>query len=268
MNQIYEYKDKECPKCNITFKPASGRQRYCGACGRRDKANCVICDKVFEIVNTTGRYCSHECSRKGLYGDWRATKECPVCKTNFVPKREEQKTCSKFCGDNTRKLATQKKREKCCEYCTKTFYTTHTLSKFCSRACSGASNKIIPFSGVCERCGDAIHWTGYKQRFCSQVCRTIPLGTVRVLVSGYAEVKTSTGWKSQHRLCVENDIGRPLLKQERVHHKNGVRNDNRIENLELWYVTKSSKKDPAGQRIEDLIDYVINYHRDKVVSRL
>ena len=52
---------------------------------------------------------------------------------------------------------------------------------------------------------------------------------------------------------MEKMIGRPLEKHERVHHKNGNRQDNRPENLELWVGIGHSKKDPHGVRLVDQV---------------
>jgi hypothetical protein len=81
----------------------------------------------------------------------------------------------------------------------------------------------------------------------------------RIDPNGYVRLYVDGRMKFEHRHVVEQALGRPLEPWENVHHLNGVRHDNRLENLEVW-VTRQ----PQGQRPEDLAAWVVEHYPELV----
>lgn len=102
------------------------------------------------------------------------------------------------------------------------------------------------YTRTCERCGQSftIQVAAARReagRFCSRACAYTAargvervVGTTYVRKDGYRVVKIGVRrYALEHRLVVEAAIGRPLRSDEEVHHVNGDKLNNRLENLEI-----------------------------------
>lgn len=91
------------------------------------------------------------------------------------------------------------------------------------------------------------NWKGGK--------RTSPFGYTQI-----RQIRNATddgGYKFEHIIVMEEYLGRKLFPGETIHHKNGVRNDNRLENLEL-----KASNHGQGQTIPDLLNWA-----DELIKR-
>lgn len=147
---------------------------------------------------------------------------CEECLAHRVTKERR-------CGDCDGPFRTQNNSTRCapCTYKRRKEYTQHSCAK-----CDTLIDHRAKHCGNCTTRG--------PKRF--------PVGTRKVDTDGYVRVKTVHGWRSEHVHVMQEHLGRLLQRGETVHHRNGVRGDNRVENLELW-----AKSQPSGQRVADLL---------------
>ena len=197
--------------------------------------------------------------------------------------KEGRQFCSMSCRNKTQGEKMKAKRTILkCLHCGQEFYRRPSevakgSVKYCSRACANAyikehgrpDRKVT--SRVCKNCGKdfAIPNCWLKKfrnagQFCSMECvhdyrrknkcffgdKTRGNGSgVFTDCHGYVHEYDPNRQKfvRQHRLVMERMLGRPLEKGERVHHKNGKRDDNVPENLELVIGNHFS-----GKRVRDV----------------
>ena len=105
------------------------------------------------------------------------------------------------------------------------------------------------------------HYSRFREKGdpLADVGRMAPKGSGSITRDGYRVVTVNGRTVPEHRLVMQQILGRPLRSFENVHHINGIRHDNRPENLELWVTPQ-----PSGQRAADLAEWVVSEFPDLV----
>lgn len=137
------------------------------------------------------------------------------------------------------------KIKKTCPICNKIFKTWLSQNSICcSRKCKGINESKKAFGKnkkICQTCKKVFlpkHTTATKGLYCSHKCFGITQRKPVIMRSGYKYLylpnhpnASKQGYYAEHRLVVENRIGRYLDKKEIIHHVNHDKADNRIWNL-------------------------------------
>lgn len=171
-------------------------------------------------------YCSRECAMKNAnsHVDDETIITCRECDRGFVAS-SRHKMCP-ACRAIARK-------KKCLD---------------CDTLVGYNNDRCVPCSGK-FRSGENSHtWNGG---------RIDKKGYVMIHSPEHPRAKANGGYVFEHILVMEEKLGRYLEDDENVHHLYGIRDDNRIEHLELWI-----KPQPSGIRAEDAVDWAL-----KIVNR-
>lgn len=221
-----EYPCKQCGK--MFYRQQSQRRarngrfcsRACFARAREKPVNLKCLECGAEIRSTPAgrerkKYCSKACYWKRAKANAVAVaqfKECGICKQSFIVKRPEQTYCSAECGQISRRNRVIRR----CRVCDGVLYVKLSeleTKYYCSQKChySDKDYRLKPGPG-----SRSIGTNGY----------------VRIYWPAHPRCNKN-GVVYEHRLVAEQKYGRPLQFGEHVHHINGIKHDNRPENLEI-----------------------------------
>lgn len=125
-----------------------------------------------------------------------------------------------------------------CATCPDTF-TVNDAHLRCQR-CRKTSNR-------CRECGGHVWRKGGRCQTCWATKRIVRSGYIMLFQPNHPNAQRQ-GYVYEHIAIMSDIIGRPIRPAENVHHMNGLKADNRPENLELW-----EKHQPYGQRVEDKV---------------
>lgn len=140
-----------------------------------------------------------------------------------------------------------------CEHCKEPYLIRHNKGgRFCSHSCKALGLDTIA-KLTHKRGKDSPNWKGGKN---------IIKGYIRVYAPEHPYA-TKSRYVMEHKLIMEKHLGRYLKPYEIIHHKNGVKTDNRIENLELCI-----KRQPPSQRCEDMVQWCVEFLQEYAPERL
>jgi hypothetical protein len=237
-------KTYECLECARMF-PSWRPQRFCSVVCRSSarevvhtKQRCVFCQKRFAPINKRHRYCSHGCAASAYHARQQITTDSggrAIKNIENTRYRRDERGQWWYTPDGAGRTRAYLKE---CSECGELFLTNifHQRQGTCSKSCGHrAFNKKNPGAWAGEKSGC---WKGGVTRRHGYVMQFAP--------DHHSVVGTTRRYVLQHRIVMESKIGRPLRPHERVHHLNGVKHDNRPENLELWAISH-----PSGQRVHE-----------------